>query len=83
MVERPEAVDEGPEAWGEVDGVREATGEFGGSVLEGREVFEEVVQQAVFVVEGCCGRYDAVVEVVQGLAGCGWVQFLSYISQLV
>jgi hypothetical protein len=33
VVERPQAVDEGPEARGEVDGMREAAGELGGGVV--------------------------------------------------
>jgi hypothetical protein len=61
-----------------VDGVRKAAGELSGGVVARGEVFEEVVEQAVFVVESGGGGDYALVEVVQVLVRGGWVEFFSW-----
>lgn len=62
VVKGPEPFDEGPEALLEMYGSRKSVGEFGVIMLDAREVFEEVEDKTVFVVQGGVGGYDCVVE---------------------
>ena len=62
MVQGPEAFEENKVAVWQVDGGGEASREFDIGVGGGREVFEEVEKQAMFVVEKGWGVDDALVE---------------------
>lgn len=74
VVQRPQAFDEGPEALLEMHGAREGRGEFPrGAVVRGGEVFEEVEEEAVFVVERGWGAEDGGVEGVEGGVVLWWV----------
>jgi hypothetical protein len=71
MIELPEPLDKRPEAGFEVNVARERARELGGAVVRGREVLEDVEEEAVLVVEGDGGVDYALMEVAELLV-CGW-----------